>query len=410
MLDLIIEGALIPQGQGMMDIGVKDGVITYMAPSGQQSISAYHVEKVNGDMVLPGLVEPHIHLEKAHLLSRMAQEAASLQEAIQFTADMKSSFTKQDMFDRSLAVIQQAVAHGVTYMRCHAEVDPILGLSAIETALEIKQKVRDCIDLQIVVFPQEGIFQCPGTAELMEEALQMGGDVVGGITYQDHDMHEHLDYVFKLANKYGIPIDFHADFSDHPEDTAILHIAERTIANGMQGYVSAGHVTSLGSMPYKDAYRIAECIAEANVTIMSLPATDLYINGRGDREKKRRGLTPVQLLMERGVNVAVGVNNVRNPFTPFGKADPLEVAWLLAVTTYMGSSHDAKNLINMITHNAAKAIGLKQYGLHVGAQADMVRFSASSERNILLDRPECRTVWKRGIKVADTKVSSFAII
>ncbi|WP_337100858.1 amidohydrolase family protein [Paenibacillus sp. YIM B09110] len=407
---MLINGARLPSEDRLMDVGVRNGVIVYVEPSGGDlAPTAMTVENGRGGMLLPGLVEPHIHLEKAYLLSRMEREAASLQEAIAMTADMKHSFTRSDMKERSLAVIREAVRNGVTHMRCHAEVDPILGLTAFEAALELKEQVCHALDLQIVVFPQEGISKSPGTAELMEEALRLGGDVVGGITYQDADLDGHLDYVFGLAEKYGKPLDFHADFSDNPEQLAIVDIAERTIASGMQGLVSAGHVTSLGSMPYEQAAAVAELIGEAGVHIMSLPATDLFINGRGDREKQRRGLTPVRMLLEKDVNVVIGVNNVRNPFTPFGKADPLETAWLLAVTAYMGGDSDAKQVIRMLTDGAAVALGLTDYGLRIGKSADMVLFGERSERDILLNKPESRTVWKRGVKVADSRIVSTLI-
>jgi cytosine deaminase len=407
LLDLLLTQVRLQKETRLMDVGIRQGMIVFLAPSGGAHVpEALMVEQGCGGMLLPGFVEPHIHLEKAYLLSRMEQEAASLQDAIQMTADMKHGFTKEDMTARSMAVIREAVRSGVTHMRCHAEVDPILGLNAFEAAMELKEKVKHALDLQIVVFPQEGISKSPGTAELMEEAMRLGGDVVGGITYQDADLAAHLQFVFDLADKFGKPIDFHADFSDHPEQLAISDIADRTIAAGMQGLVSAGHVTSLGSLERGQAAKVAERIKEADLHIMSLPATDLFINGRGDQEKQRRGLTPISLLREKGVNVVIGVNNVRNPFTPFGKADPLETAWLLAVTAYMGGEADARHLIEMLTNGAARALGIQHYGLQIGAQADMVLFSVPTERDILLDKPEQRTVWKRGVKVSETLVAS----
>ncbi|MCA0756230.1 amidohydrolase family protein [Paenibacillus sp. N4] len=409
MLDLLITDVRLPDEEAApFDIGVREGVIVHLAArsSGSSAPDSAEALDAKGGMLLPGLIEPHIHLEKAYLLSRMEQEAASLQDAIKMTAEMKRSFTREDMAARSLAVVREAVRSGVTHMRCHAEVDPILGLSAFEAMLELKEKVKRWLDLQIVVFPQEGIYKSPGTAELMEEAMRLGGDVVGGITYQDGSLHEHLDFVFRLAEKHGKPIDFHADFSDNPEHKAIADIAGRTIASGMQGLVSAGHVTSLGSMEQGRAEALAGLIGRAGIHIMTLPATDLFINGRGDGVSRCRGLTPVGLLQEKGVNVVIGVNNVRNPFTPFGKADPLETAWLLAVTAYMGSAADSGKVIRMLTHGAAQALGIGDYGLKLGASADMVLFPASSERAILLGKPEQRTVWKRGVKTAETRVES----
>lgn len=399
MVDLLITDTVLSKDGRRMDVGVSSGKIAFISPSGEGISEAMNVVQAKGGLLLPGFVEPHIHLEKAYLLDVMDRDADSLQDAIQITAKLKSSFTDEDMYKRSLAVIRQAVRNGVTHMRCHAEVDPILGLKAMESALHLKQSIRDQLDLQVVAFPQEGVFSSPGTEELMEEALRMGADVVGGITYQDECLEDHLDFTFGLAEKYGKPLDFHTDFSDNPMDRAIADIARRTLITGMQGRVSAGHVTSLGSLPEHEAMDIAELLHRAGISVITLPMTDLFLNGRGDAEGPRRGLAPVQLLQECSVNVAIGVNNVRNAFTPFGKADPLEVAWLLAVTSYMGGERDALALIRMLTYNAAQALGIKNYGMKVGAPADMVLFQERSERDVLLDKPETRIVWKSGVQV-----------
>ncbi|MFC4775796.1 amidohydrolase family protein [Paenibacillus sp. GCM10023252] len=368
---------------------------------------ASSVFDAEGGLLLPGFVEPHIHLDKAELLGRMPSDAGSLQEAIRMTAEMKRGFTREDIRQRSLSVLNRAIRSGVTHMRCHAEVDPILGLTAVEAALELKEQVRELLDLQVVVFPQEGIMASPGTAELMEEALRMGGDVVGGIPYQDGDAAAHIEHVFSLAQRYGKPLDFHVDFSDHPEQLDILTIADRTIAAGMEGRVAAGHVTSLGSVPLEAAARAASLISRAGISVMCLPQTDLYLGGRGDKEHPRRGLTPVKLLQEHGVNVVIGVNNVRNPFTPFGTADPLEAGWLLASTAYMGSDEDARRVLHMLTHGAAQAIGAEEYGVRLGANADLVLLPSRDERSALLDRPARRAVWKRGRLTAETIVQSY---
>ncbi|WP_458461773.1 amidohydrolase family protein [Paenibacillus sp.] len=401
MVDLLITDTVLSGDGRRMDVGVSSGMIAFIAPCGEgRAEVAAHVVQGKGGLLLPGFVEPHIHLEKAYLLDAMDREAESLQDAIRITAQLKSSFTKEDMYRRSLTAIREAVRNGVTHMRCHAEVDPILGLRAVESALRLKQALKHQLDIQVVAFPQEGVFKSPGTAGLMEEAIRLGADVIGGITYQDTSLREHLDFAFGLAEKYGKPLDIHADFSDNPNDRAVVEIARRTIAAGMQGQVVAGHVTSLGSLPEHEALEIAEHLCLAEISVITLPMTDLFLNGRGDAEGSCRGLAPVKLLRKCGVNVAVGVNNVRNPFTPFGKADPLEVAWLLAVTSYMGGKRDASTLTNMLTYNAAQALSIENYGLKVGAPADMVLFREQSEREVLLNKPETRTVWKSGVQVA----------
>lgn len=387
-----------------MNIGIKEGKIVSILPANEKgNLEAKETVDASNCILLPGLVESHIHLEKAYLLTQMKEEANSLWDAIRITAELKSQFTKEDIRARSIQVLKQGVLNGVTHLRCHVEVDPILQLKAMEVMLELKETFAHLIDIQIVVFPQEGIFIQPGTAKLMEEAIKMGGDVIGGIPYNDRNVDEHLDFVFHLAEKYGKPVDFHADFSDNPNDLTIAKIAEQTINRGMQGKVAAGHVTSLGSTPYETAVEVAQQIAKAGIHIITLPATDLYLNGRGDKERVRRGITPVSLLMEQGVQVTFGTNNIQNAFTPFGKGDPLDIAWLLAQTAYFGSKTDAEILLEMATTKAANALNLEGYGIKIGAYADLVLVEGASLRDVFINRPERRCVWKRGIQVAATR-------
>lgn len=354
-----------------------------------------------GALLLPGLIEPHIHLEKVLLLDRMSGDAASLQEAISMTAALKAGFTEEDMIERSVEVINKRSGYGVTQLRCHVEVDPMLQLRAMSSALEVKERMRSKVDMQIVVFPQEGIASAPGTVELMEEAVRMGADVIGGITYVDPDLEEHSKFVFELAERSNLPIDFHADFSLNPEDAGIIHIARKTVEYGYQGNVSAGHVTSLAAMSREKASLYAGQIAEAGLHLMTLPATDLYLNGRGDDYNVRRGIAPIGLLRDHGVNVIYGSNNIQNAFTPFGSGNPLDVAWLLGHAAFMGSRKDTETLVEMATYGAAKALGLRDYGLWAGAQADLVMFPVQSKRQLIIERPRPIGVWKRGCLLAN---------
>lgn len=403
--DLIIRCFSNPHFGTLMDVGIRDGKIIYLQehlPGNPNALSAGQLIDANGRVLLPGLIEPHIHLDKAFLLNLMTKDANSIQQAIASTLELKHAFTSTDIEARSIQVIQQAIANGVTHMRCHVEIDPIVGLIGFEVMLALKERYANQITLQIVAFPQEGIAKQPGTEELLTQALQLGADVVGGITYQDADLQAHLSTVFNLAKAFNKSIDLHVDFSDDPSMLAILSIIRMTHAYEMQGRVSVGHLTSLGSLPYEEAQVICTAIAEAGIHVMSLPATDLYLNGRGDDHRHRRGLTPVPLLLEQGANVIYGSNNIQNPFTPFGTADPLDTGMLLAHTTYMGSKQDVVTLIEMATTRAAKALELENYGLHIGADADLVLFESTNLRSAFYERVPRRYVWKRGQLVAST--------
>jgi cytosine deaminase len=409
--DLIILAFSNPHFSTLMDIGIENGKITYLQehlPNHPNTPSANQIIQANGRILLSGLIEPHIHLDKAFLLNQMTQDVNSIEQAIATTLELKRFFTKKDITTRSMQVIQQALAHGVTHMRCHVEIDPVVGLIGLEVMLELKELYRDQITLQIVAFPQEGITKQPGTEELLLQAMQLGADVIGGITYQDLDLEAHLHTVFKISKTYNTPIDLHVDFSDDPSMLAILTIIRLTHEYGMQHRVSVGHLTSLGSLPYEQAKTISKAIGEAGIHVMSLPATDLYLGGRGDDHRHRRGLTPVSLLLEQGVNVIYGSNNIQNPFTPFGTADPLDTGMLLAQTAYMGSKQDVVTLMDMATTRAAEALEIANYGLYVGADADLVLFEASNLRSAFYERSPRRYVWKRGQLVASTeKLTTF---
>mgnify|MGYP006379414835 CR=1 FL=1 len=410
--DLWISGFRDPFTGELKDLGIKDGIITYNGrffDGVKQTFQARETVTAAGKLLIPGLVEAHIHLDKAFLTQRMNREAENLTDAIQITADLKNDYTIEDIIERSVALIERSIQSGVTHLRCQVEVDPIIGLKSMEAALYVKELYRPFLDMQLVVFPQEGIFKQEGMFELMKQAISMGGDAVGGIPYNDLDALEHLEWVFQLAVERGLPVDLHVDFSDNPEQRTIEDIVELTKKYGMEGKVSVAHLTSLGSMEPEEARAIAARMAEAQVHVITLPATDLYLNGRGDAYKPRRGLTPVRLLLEEGVNVCFGTNNIRNAFTPFGKGDPLDIGFLLAQTAYMGTEADATLLLEMCTTRAAQALNLSYNPFQCHRAADFVLTSANTVSDLIYDRPADRIVWKNGIRTAEISLNQFIL-
>jgi cytosine deaminase len=349
-----------------------------------------------GALVLPGLVEAHLHLEKAYLLDRMPRQASSLTDAIAMTSELKAKFTPADIRARALRLIRSALSCGVTTIRAHAEFDDVLGLMAIETILALREELRDVIDLQVVAFPQEGLTSQRTARQLYAAAIELGADVVGGIPYADTDAVEHLDLAFDLAVRSGKPLDFHLDFSDNPSQLDILGVVERTLAHGLQGRVTVGHLTSLGSVEDTAARSIADLIARAGISVIVLPATDVYLNGRSGEARGRRGLTPVRMLMEAGVNVAVATNNVQNAFTPYGRGRITDTAMLLAGLCHLGSRADAETVVDMMTVRAASAVGLADHALIEGAPATFAVFDARSAWDLIGDADRALHVVKNG--------------
>ena len=407
-MDLVIRAVRVDDERPLVDIGIHDGRIAAIEEQvdrkGDQEIDA------EGRVALPGFVEPHLHLDKAFLHRRMPARLGTLDEAIRVTGILKAKQERQDVLERSRRVLDMAIANGTTLIRAHPDVDPIQGLIGVETALELRDEYRDLIDLQIVAFPQEGILKTTGVLDLMQQALDLGADVVGGCPYNElswDDTRAHIDRVFELAVEHGHPVDMHVDFADDASDQRFAsteYIARKTIELGYQGRVALGHVTSLASLTPDKLEPLIDLLREADITIVTLPATDTYLGGRRDVVNPRRGLTPVRALAKGGVNVAYSSNNVRNAFTPFGKADPLQIGNLLAHLIQFGTPEHQADILKMSTDNAARAVGLNDgYGLAVGKQADFMILDTQVVADALLDLPPRSWVFKRGRIAATTR-------
>jgi cytosine deaminase len=400
-MDLLIQNVRVFDDQPLMDIGIKDGKIAVI----EVGIEALAVESIDagGRAVIPGLIEPHLHLDKAMLHRRLPASLGTLEEAIRVTGILKSRQERNDVLDRSRRVLDMAVQNGTVAIRAHPDVDLIQGLIGVETLLQLREEYKHLLDLQIVAFPQEGILKSEGTYDLMEEAMDMGADVVGGCPYNElswDDTRKHIDMVFEMAQRHDASVDMHADFSDDVTDkrfACAAHIAKKAIETGYQGRVTLGHVTSLAALTPEELKPIMELLREADISIVTLPATDLYLSGRKDDKNQRRGLTPVKALYNAGINVAYSSNNVRNAFTPFGKADMLVIGNMLAHVIQFGTPEHQAAVLDMGTKNAARAIGMKgDHGIAVGKQADLVILDTYLVADALLDIPSRSWVIKRG--------------
>jgi cytosine/creatinine deaminase len=408
-VDILIHGALLTDDDAPMDVAIDRGTI--IAIERRIEAPARRVIDAGGRATIPGLVEPHIHLDKALLESRMPNHSGTLEEAIRVTGILKRQQTRGDVLDRSRRVLDLAVRHGTVAIRCHPDVDPIQGLIGVETALTLKEEYAALLDLQVVAFPQEGILKSPGTLDLMREALRLGADVVGGCPYNERtweDACAHVDTVFELACEAGLDIDMHADFADDSRDprfAAAAYIARRTIETGYQGRVTLGHVTSLAALGPNDGAGVIALLSEARIHIVTLPATDLYLGGRTDPGwNRRRALTPVRALRDAGVTVAFSSNNIRNAFTPFGCADPLQIGLLLAHAAQLGSPDDQAFVRHMCTYAAADAMGIGAgYGIGLGKRADLIVAETYRVADVLLDLPPRSWVIKRGVVTVETQ-------
>lgn len=400
-MDILIKNAKLPGYEGQRDVAVENGRIKDIAP--RIDAQAARVIDAEGKVLIPGLVDSHIHFDKAYIMDRLPNKSGTLMEAIQVTAKLKPTFTKEDVVERATRALFSLARHGTTHIRTHAEFDPAQGFTGFETVMELKEKYCEIMDIQVVAFPQEGIFKCPGVEEMMTQAMDWGADVVGGIPYNDTPADEHIDLVFNLAKKYDKPIDFHQDFKDDADAITIEYICDKTIAEGMQGLVSVGHLTAIAALPPEKLEPILKKIADAKINVMCLPATDLHLGARKDTYNVRRAVTPVRKLRDAGVNVCLATNNIRNAFTPYGTGDLMHIAMLAIPVCHLGGADDLPTVLPMLTTNAAKAIGLKDYGLEVGKKADMVLLDSTSVDTAVIDIPERLFVIKNGKIIVATK-------
>lgn len=401
---LLLREVRVESARTPRDLLLVDGRIA--RPGTPVPVAAERID-CGGRVVVPGFVEPHLHLDKALLDGVRPNPDGTLAGAISVTGALKAGFTRTGVRDRARRVLDSAVLNGTTLVRAHPDVDPIAGLLGVEVLLELREEYADAVGLQIVAFPQEGVFRSPGTQELLRDALVAGADVVGGCPYNEDTVAQsrsQIELVLDLAVEFGVPADLHADFGDDaldPRYALAEFVAEETSRRSLGGRVALGHVTSLAGRPPDERDRVTAALSRAGVAVVPLPATDLHLGGRRDTRGVRRGIAPVRELWAAGVVTACSSNNIRNAFTPYGTADQLDTALLLAQTGHLSGSADLARVLRMVTYEAARVVGAAQgYGVRPGDRADLVVLDTTVYDDIVLDRPERAYVIKSGRVVA----------
>ena len=372
-------------------------------------MSAERTIDTEGRLAIPGFVEPHIHLDKALILDSVRPNVSgTLTEAIEIIWERKRNYKVEEIAQRAGRVITSAIENGVTHLRTHVDVDSIGGLRPLEGVALARERYKEFIDIQIVAFPQEGILRDPGCEALMWQAMERGADVVGGMPFNEAsrtDSARHIDIAFEIAKKFDADIDMHVDETDDPQARTLEILAERTVGNSWQGRVTAGHTCALAGYPDDYANAVMDKVAAARMHMIMNPATNLMLQGRLDRQPKRRGITRVRELLERGINVSFGQDCVRDTFYPFGRNDPLEIALLAAHAAHMSLPGEIEQVFAMPTFAGAKVLRLDGYGLHPGDVADVVVIDAKSAAEAIRFQPPRRWVVKGGRVVAETSLT-----
>ena len=369
-LDLVLrQGRLTGKDEAPLDIGVADGRIVDIAP---HIVAQAPEQQLDGRLVIPGFVETHIHLDKSCILERCNCERGTLEEAIETVAAAKRSFTEADIHARAQRTLEKAIIQGTTRMRTHVEVDPRVGLNGFHAVRALKRDYAWALDLQICVFPQEGLTNDPGTEELLVEACEQGADVIGGCPYTDTDPAAQTTRIFDIARRFDLDVDFHLDFDLDPSWMHLEEVCRQTDAHRWGGRVAVGHVTKLSTIDHSRLREIGVRLADAGVAVTVLPATDLFLMGREHHHHVPRGVAPAHRLLAHGVTCSLATNNVLNPFTPFGDCSLIRIANLYANIAQLGRNADMHACFDMITTLPARLMNAARYGVAVGHAADLV--------------------------------------
>ena len=387
--DVVLTDALLADGR-TVSIGIVEGRIAAIdaaLPAGREQIS------LRGSLVLPGLVDGHVHLDKSligdawqpHRAGR--SPAFSVMERVEIEAEILRRAAPVEK--RAAALIELAVAHGTTHMRSHVDIDPVTGLKSLNAVLAVRERYKHAVAIQIVAFPQRGLMSCPGTYELMDEAMREGADLVGGLDPSgvDHDVAGQLDAVFGLAQRHDAGIDIHLHDAAMEGLAELDEIARRAKASGMSGRVNVSHAYALGMVPKADAQRTAENLADAGVSILT--------NAPGNHP-----YPSIMQLREAGVTMIAGNDNIRDAWWPYGDADMLERAMLIAYGSGFLTDHELAIAFDLATHSAARALGVDDYGVRVGAQADLTVVPSRNVAEAVVARPVRSHVFKAGRLVA----------
>ena len=403
-VDLIIKNANLSNDQTGVDIACKDGVIISI----ERGINANAKKTIDaqGNLVSPPFVDPHFHMDATLSLGTPRMNVSgTLLEGISLWSELKPIQNVEQIIDRALRYCDLAVSMGIGAIRSHVDICDN-SLKGVEALLEVQRKVAPYIELQLVAFPQDGIFRDPNAKVNLINALDMGVNVVGGIPHFERTMQDGADsvkFLCEIAAERGLMVDMHCDESDDPQSRHIETLAFETSRLGLHGRVAGSHLTSMHSMDNYYVSKLIPLMAEAEIHAIPNPLINIMLQGRHDSYPKRRGQTRVPELKNAGINVGFGSDCVMDPWYSLGKADMLDVAHMGLHVGQLSSRLDMEWCFDAVTLNSANIMGLEGYGLKRGCKADMVILQANDKIDAIRLRANRLFVIRAGKVISTTK-------
>nr|WP_309100820.1 cytosine deaminase [Fredinandcohnia onubensis] len=410
---MIIKNATLRGKEGLWHLVIKEGQFEEITQELGEIEANEEVIDVDGSLVLPPFIEPHIHLDTTLTAGEPEwNQSGTLFEGIQRWSQRKESLTLEDVKTRSKTALKWQIAQGIGHVRTHVDVtDP--SLTALKAMLEVKEELKDYVDIQLVAFPQEGILSYPNGVELLEEAVKMGADVVGGIPHFEFTREFGVDSMkiaFDLAEKYDRLVDIHCDEIDDEQSRFVEVVAKEAYERGLGTRTTASHTTAMGS--YNDAYtyKLFRLLKLSNINFVSNPLVNIHLQGRFDTYPKRRGLTRVKELLEAGLNVSFGHDDIFDPWYPLGTGNMLQVLHMGIHVSQLMGYEQIVNSIDLITTNSAKTLHIEdRYGIEEGKPANFIVMSAENEYETVRKQAKVRYSFRNGKIIAETKPSETMI-
>ncbi|MBT2600075.1 MULTISPECIES: cytosine deaminase [unclassified Oceanobacillus] len=410
---MLIKNATLRGKEGQWHITIQDGKFAAITQKQEEVPETKEVIDAKGALVLPPFVEPHIHLDTTLTAGEPEwNQSGTLFEGIQRWSQRKESLTQEDVKTRAETALKWQIAQGIQHVRTHVDVtDP--SLTALKAMLKVKKEMADFIDIQLVAFPQEGIPSYPNGAKLLEEALKMGADVVGGIPHFEFTREygvESMKTAFDLAEKYDRLVDIHCDEIDDEQSRFVEVVAKEAYERGMGARTTASHTTAMGS--YNDAYtaKLFRLLKLSNINFVSNPLVNIHLQGRFDSYPKRRGLTRVKELQEAGLNICFGHDDIFDPWYPLGTGNMLQVLQMGIHASQLMGYEQIVNSIDMITKNSAKTLHIEdKYGIEEGKPANFIVMTAENEYEVIRKQATVRYSFRNGKLISQTKPSETAI-
>lgn len=389
----------------LVDIAIAAGKITAIGPDLEAPGS---VIEVNGQLVSPPFVESHIHLDSALTVGQPRwNQSGTLFEGIDIWRERKQSLSLEDVKTRAIAALKLQAEQGVLFVRSHADVSET-SLTALKALLEVRETVKDWITLQVVAFPQDGIYGGPDTDRCLETALQLGADVVGGIPHYEltrEDGVRSVERIFELASRYDRLIDIHCDEIDDDQSRFLEVVAACAIRTGLGERVTASHTTAMGSYNNAYAFKLMGFLQRAKLNFVANPLINITLQGRTDTYPKRRGITRVKELWHQGLNVSLGHDCIQDPWYSLGTGNMLDVASMAVHVCQMTGLEEINACYGMVTSHGAKTLHLADadYGVEIGRNANLIVLNATSPYEAIRCRAGVRYVISRGHLLVETR-------